>query len=358
MAHNINTYIGRQAAWHSLGTVTGKYSTWTEILAHGGLDFSVFKSQLYDARGRKLEAYGMFRWDKAKDPSALDTVFLGSVGKEYTPIHHAKGFELIDSLVASKDGAHYETAGVLGNGEVVWGLADLSLSISVGDDKQNGYLLFATSHDGSMSHVYRTTFTRVVCQNTLNIALGERAKAQFRVRHTKNAQDRINDAHKTLQSIAGDAKSVEDKLNYLASRKVTRESLAAIMERLFPAKKTDDGKAVESSRHENILSAVLANYESNDGNAFPDQRGTAYNLLNAITEYADHDRSSRGGKQAESAMFGSADTLKTKAYQVIYETADGMPEMKTAVVYSSPLPKPPVSTGSHLLDSIVDAIPA
>ncbi len=46
MAHNINTYIGRQAAWHALGTVTGTYMTWAEILAHGGLDFTVIKNQL------------------------------------------------------------------------------------------------------------------------------------------------------------------------------------------------------------------------------------------------------------------------------------------------------------------------
>ena len=125
MPANINTYIGRASAWHNLGTVTGRYMSWKEILEIGGLDFDIFKSQLRDGLGRPVEAWGVFRWNSAdklagrRDAAA----YLGVVGESYTPINHAKGFEMIDALVASKDGAHYETAGVLGKGEVVWGLA-------------------------------------------------------------------------------------------------------------------------------------------------------------------------------------------------------------------------------------------
>jgi hypothetical protein len=82
-------------------------------------------------------------------------------------------------------GAHYETAGALGNGQQVWGLADLGLTVSVGDDKQSSYLMFATGHDGSMSHQYRIVNTRVVCANTLAMALGEKTRSKLLVRHTK-----------------------------------------------------------------------------------------------------------------------------------------------------------------------------
>ena len=84
------------------------------------------------------------------------------------------------------DGAHYETAGALGNGERVWGLADLNLAVTVGRDQQRGYLLFCTGHDGSLSHQYRLCMTRVVCQNTLSAALSERTRAKLTIRHTKN----------------------------------------------------------------------------------------------------------------------------------------------------------------------------
>lgn len=349
MAHNIDTYIGRQSAWHGLGTVTGEYQTWTEILAHGGLDFEVIKDRLEHNRVL-VNAWGMFRSDNG--------VFLGTVGEDYQPIQHALGFEMIDALVASKDGAHYETAGVLGAGETVWGLADLALTMRVGEDVQKGYLLFSTSHDGSMSHTYRTCLTRVVCQNTLNVALGERSKGLFKVRHTKNAVSRLTDAHKALQAIEADTLTIEAKLNFLASRKVTRESMQSIFDRLFPVAKKADGKDVDTTRRDNVLTAVLANYESNDRNTFVEQRGSAYNLLNAITEYTDHERSSRGDRRQESALFGSGDVLKSRAFEYVLEAANGMPMLQTETVYApAPAFRKPVvsevSTGSSILDDVL-----
>ncbi len=353
MSHNINTYIGRLPAWHKLGTVTGKFTTWAEILAHGGLDFQVEKLQLLSPAGVLVEAWGTFRTD--------NTEFLGPVGSEYTVIDHARGFEMVDALVSSKDGAHYETAGVLGKGEVVWGLANLNLEIRVGDDISNGFLLFATSYDGRFSHQYRTTVTRVVCQNTLNAAMSGKAAGFFRIRHTKNANDRIDQAHAALETVTEEFGSMSEKLNFLATRRVTRETLTAIMDRLFPKPKTEDkdtpATRAGQTRRENVLGEILALYESNDHNAFPEERGTAYNLLNAITEYADHARSSITDR-ATSAMFGTGDRLKTQALEVIVETAAGMEPAPTRQIYRTiEVPPADVSTGSALLDDVLSATP-
>jgi phage/plasmid-like protein (TIGR03299 family) len=357
MAHNINAYIGREAAWHKLGQVTGHYMTWAEILANGGLDFQVFKSQLHDGLGRAVDAWGTFRWntsDKARGDKAAAT-FLGVVGEDYEVIPHSQGFEMIDKLVASTDGAHYETAGALGLGGVVWGLADLGLSVTVGPDKQQGYLLFATGHDGSMAHQYRTCLTRVVCQNTLSVAMGEKAKAVFRVRHTKNAASRLADAHEALGAMQVDLKTVEDKLTFLSTRKVRRDDFKTIMERLFPLKEDTEGyKAESSTRRDNILGEILSLYESNDRNTFPEFKGTAYNLLNAVTEYTDHLRSSRGNGagRAESALFGSGDLLKTRALEYIVQAADNMPESPIKTVYAT-APSPAIG---GLLGDVIDAM--
>ena len=262
---------------------------------------------------------------------------------------------MIDALVASVDGSLYETAGALGNGERVWGLADLNLAVSVGADKQTGYLLFCTGHDGSLSHQYRIVLTRVVCQNTLTAALSEKTRAKLTIRHTKNAGSKLDGVDEALASLRGDMLSVEEKLNFLATRRVTREAVETVFDRLFPRPKAEDCAEKESStRRNNVLSDIITMYESNDNNAFPEQRGTAYNFLNSIVEYTDHSRSSRGGNgngRAESAMFGSGERLKAQALDVILKTANGLPVMSAAPIYRLPAAS---ETGTRgLLDQII-----
>jgi phage/plasmid-like protein (TIGR03299 family) len=334
----INTYIGREAAWHKLGTVTGKYQTTEELLADPGFQYRVFKSQLHDGRGKLVNAWGTFRYD-LKDELARNhdgIVFLGAVGENYTVMQHGEGFATIDSLMNSTDGAHYETAGVLGAGERVWALADLGHAIRIGDDVQKGYLLFATGHDGTMAHQYRIAFERVVCANTLAIALGEKTKASLSIRHTKNASGRLADARTALEAMGNDVARMEDRLNFLAGKKMTRESLTSIMDRLFPKKQNEDGATQDTTRRSNIVTDVLKIYELNDGNAFPEQRGTAYNLLNAITNYADHERSSKDDGRAESALFGSGDTLKSRALELVTVAAGQLEDKASARTFIAP----------------------
>lgn len=105
MAHNINTYIGRQAAWHKLGTVTGKYQTTDELLSDPGFQFTVFKSQLRDGLGRPVDAWGTFRWD-LKDKLAGNkdaAIFLNAVGEDYAVMQHDEGFKSVDTLIQSSD---------------------------------------------------------------------------------------------------------------------------------------------------------------------------------------------------------------------------------------------------------------
>src|SRR5262249_26054961 len=167
-------------------------------------------------------------------------------------------------------------------------------------------------------------FTRVVCQNTLGAALSERTRADLTIRHTKNAAARLTDARKALDSMGDDVRRIEDRLNFLAGRRMNREALTSILDRLFPKSRNDEGAERETTRRSNILADILKLYEVNDGNAFPEQRGTAYALLNAVTNYADHERSSKDDGRAESAMFGSGDALKSRAFDLIYDAARNM----------------------------------
>lgn len=353
MSANVQTYIGRQAAWHKMGIVKGTHFTFAAAWCEAGLDFSVFKSQLRDGLGRPVDAWGTFRWNAADRTAGRKdaATFLGTVGENYKVIPHSAGFKLIDALVATADGAHYETAGVLGKGEVVWGLADLNLTTRVGNDISKNYVLFSTGHDGSYSWNLRAVNKRVVCNNTLDIALSERTKASFRVRHTKNAEIRIDEARVALQSLTGDIKSVEQKLQFLAGKKITREGLNSIFDRLFPqTEKDQDGNKVlvSSKQRDAKLAEVLTVFEDNDGNAYPEQRGSAYNLLNAVTQYTDHvaGGAAKAATRSESAIFGSGAKLKTAALDAILDVAAGLPDMTRVDFFQA--------NHSSLLDAMVE----
>lgn len=361
MAHNLNyntrtgqySYMGRQAAWHNLGIVTGNYMSWQDILHAGFLDFTVEKRMLMDpTTGKSCDVWGMFRTDTQE--------CLGGVGADYTAIQHHEGFQMIDHLVSSTDGAHYETAGVLGKGEVVWGLANLNRSFEVvPGDKHNNYLLFSTSHDGSRSHEYRLTDTRVVCQNTINIALSRGAQQALRVRHTKNAGDRLATLHTLIEDLNAQTEDVCAKMRELTTKRTTRETVEGIFDRLFPKTKRENGKEESSAVRTNMLHEILSRFESNDRNAFPEVRGTAYNLLNSITEYTDHFRSSRGGERASSAIFGSGDALKSRAFEVVYEVAGkDMPAAARPRTVFTPAPAPIVSRTTYAQMDATEAQPS
>lgn len=347
MTEGRDTYAGRLDAWHKLGEVSGNFRTWKEMLSAAKADFEVFKSQLKDSLGRDANAWGTFRWNadsRAKWIAAknagdaegmkaamLESRMLGTVGNDYKVIQHTDGFDLLDELVEQVDGAHYETMGVIDFGRIVWGQVDPNVKIRVGDDVSDVFLTFHTSHDGSKAFDIFETGTREVCRNTFRIGSLTRLAASLRIRHTKNADKRIKDLKAEIAEIRSKAMSIQDKLTFLSRKRVTKDSMLTLLDRLFPKTETETGEK-SSTRRDNVLAQILELYESNDGNAFPEQRGTAYNLLNAITEYADHYRLGGAGKSQEralSAQFGTGAKLKALALDEILGAAKEMPEVIT-----------------------------
>jgi phage/plasmid-like protein (TIGR03299 family) len=355
-----DTFAGRLDAWHLLGTVSGKFQSWEEIEKNGGPNYSVIKRQLEFA-GKPVGAWGTFRID-AEIPKGLEDravkvrsaktgeerylSFLSPVGENYTVIDHREGFKMLDHLVGQIDGAHYETVGTLDWGATVWAQVDPNVSIRVGDDVSKILLTYHTSHDGSKPHDIFETGVREVCKNTFRAGSLNRLSDTVRVKHTKNAQKRIDNLVQEIDEIKDVALSMQDKLTYLAGKRVTKESLTTIVDRLFPKVESRDGQEVNQTRRDNILASVMSLFESNDGNAFPEQRGTAYSLWNSVTNYVDHERTSRGNNRAESATFGTGAALKEQALEVITEAANGMPA-RVSTVYQ---PK----AGKSLLDQIAE----
>lgn len=196
-----------------------------------------------------------------------------------------------------------------------------------GGDVHKAFIMVANSHDGSLAYQMKLVDTRVVCANTLSVAVQE-SGAAFKVRHTVSAKQRMDVGLQVMRTVKKQAVGLKEKMLRLADRRLTRESVEHVLDRLFP--KSKDEKA-NQTRRDGTITEVLSLYEANDNNAYPSVKGSAYNLLNAVTEYADHFRTARGNgskpeqvamARAESALFGSGDRLKTQALTVILEEVD------------------------------------
>jgi phage/plasmid-like protein (TIGR03299 family) len=195
--------------------------------------------------------------------------------------------------------------------------------------------LFSTSHDGSLAAQARITTIRVVCNNTLTAALNGNGQ-MLRVKHTRQAAERLEAARKLMSKAVRGVRDLEEKFKLLAVRKMTRESYTAIMDRLFPKPKDAEQDAPDSWRRKNTLESIAHLFADNDGNAFPEIKGTAYSLVNSVTNYVDHGRMTRitdtrpagftaAQARAESALFGSGATLKENALEIILEETEKNP---------------------------------
>lgn len=307
MAHNLNikpngkaAFVSKkEVAWHGLGTVVETLSA-KEAMELGGLDFTVEKRPLYapgkvltfeEAKLKPRVQRVITREDgklssnynslnKLKDKYAtirtdLD-VPLGIVGSKYTVVQNKDAFDFFDDI-ASDGIAQYETAGALGNGEVVFITAKVTESMTIHNDQIDKYLLISLSHDGSSAITVAYTPIRVVCNNTLTLAL-KGAKNKVQIRHTISAHDRLQAAKETLGLITiGDVQHM-DYFNKLLDKHVTE---GEVIELFANAYKIDTNNL--STKGKNILESNLDYYYN--GLKQKDYVGTGWGAFNAVTGY-------------------------------------------------------------------------
>lgn len=318
-----HAFFSRGAAWHALGQNVSEAQTWEQAMQLAGLDWEVNKIQLkHPISNELINAWGTFRSD--------NDCFLGTVGSIYEPIQNKYQFDFVDALLEMESGAHYETAGALGNGERVFCLAKIGDGIDLHGigDRHEIYLLFTTSHDGRSSAKVLLTSVRVVCMNTLLMALSRDGKKAVTIRHTKNAQEKLDQAKKLIGAEKPTRERLKEKLEILANRQLRRANLEDVLNKIFPKDKDDKNFTAQS---QTAIIEILNRFESNDNDAFPEIRGTAYNLLNAFTEYTDHFRPVRETAnrkesgmtetemRAENALFGKGAEFKGSVLDLILE---------------------------------------
>lgn len=282
MAHEVESLMyvsneanGRFVPWHGLGTPVSECPTSADAIKLAGLDWDVVQQPIYT--GTEDNKVGIPNY-KANVRST-DNKVLGIVTDRYQPVQNRQAFDFTDSLIG--EGCVYETAGSLCGGKRVFLLAKMPEK-KILEESFDPYICFTNTHDGSGSIKAIMTPVRVVCQNTLSLALSNATRA-WSTRHLGNMESKLAEAKYTLKM----ANDYMDKFavvaDQLANTTVTEEQAYKVVDELFPiATEDSDRKArnITESKEQFIVcmfSPDILKY-----------KGTAYQLVQAASDYATH----------------------------------------------------------------------
>ena len=282
MAHEVESLMyvsneanGRFVPWHGLGTAVSECPTSAEAIKLAGLDWDVVQQPIYTGIDDNKVGIPNYK----ANVRSTDNKVLGIVTDRYKPVQNRQAFDFTDSLIG--EGCVYETAGSLCGGKRVFLLAKMPEK-KILEESFDPYICFTNTHDGSGSIKAIMTPVRVVCQNTLSLALSNATRA-WSTRHLGNMESKLAEAKYTLKM----ANDYMDKFavvaDQLANTTITEEQAYKVVDELFPiATEDSDRKArnITESKEQFIVcmfSPDILKY-----------KGTAYQLVQAASDYATH----------------------------------------------------------------------
>ena len=304
MAHELETQNGvasfasfREPAWHGLGTVFTEEKNTAEMLVAANLNnWNVrLEDVVIPNTLTSDKAYSYVVRTNPTDSSQTDV--LGIVGERYVPLQNEELFAFGDNILDG--GGRWETAGSIRGGRVVFGSLALERETVLDPngvaDKVKTYLLINTSHDGSIAIQASITPVRVVCANTLNLALGNikrkkgSVKQSFKIRHTQSAEGKIQIAREAL----GLANAYMDEFDKLAhamiQKEITAQQFNEIILAAYPKPEKDAKGAIK--KWENKVDLINDIYTGEFNGTIAN---TAWGAFNALTERLDWHRNARG----------------------------------------------------------------
>ena len=313
MAHLIEqlAYVGA-TPWHGLGNQLSPKQPLEVWQQEAGMNWQIQESPvrfMADAVGH-LGTIHSFPEQKVLYRSDTKAP-LSVVSNRYQVVQPREVLEFYRDLT-ERSGYELETAGVLKGGRKLWALARTGLSTAIkGNDVVNGYLLLATSCDGTLATTATPTSVRVVCNNTLAISLNGATRA-IKVPHNTRFDPQA------VKKQLGIAVSQWDEFMYrmrmLAERKVQwNEAIGFFMEVLCNTRPYDPIPDVLPNKR--AIEKVQSLYEGKGrGSDLESASGTAWGLLNAVTEYVDHQRRARSlDYRLDTAWFGQGVAIKQQA---------------------------------------------
>lgn len=272
MAANVETmFCAKTPAWHGLGTVVKEAPSSEEAIRLAGLDWEVHSEPIFLKDKVLIE-------DRFANVRVSDRKVLGILGKQYKIVQNKEAFDFVDSLLG--EGITFESAGSLNEGRRIWLLANLPSKKILGDEIVP-YLVFSNSHDGSKAVTAALTPTRVVCQNTLNLALNG-AKRSWTIRHIGNIAKKKDEALHTLNLAFSYMDKMEEKAELLQQVKI--KDFSSIVKAVYPIEEEASDRV--RSNIDQLRSDVEGIYNfTEDLKKF---KGSAWGVYNAFADHVSH----------------------------------------------------------------------
>ena len=285
MAHcievNDSMFSVRVKPWHFAETsdrckIIQEAPNSKEALIAAGLDWTVEQTPVYMNDGAEIKNY------KANVRSDDKTV-LGIVTDRYKIVNNVDAFSFTDALVGeTEDGVvRYETAGSLCGGKRIWLLAKMPKT-KILDDDIDPYMFFSNSHDGSGAVKVGMTAVRIVCANTLSMALNS-AKRQWSTKHMGDMQSKLEEAKMCLQLADKYMKGLDEEADRLANATLYKEQIDEILDELFPVE--EDASERKKRNVQAMKDDFWVAYFMPDISQF---RNTAWGCVNAMSDVITH----------------------------------------------------------------------
>lgn len=299
MAHNVETMFsaGRVKPWHYAETsevtkLIQEAPTSKDALHYAGLDWEVLQTPVYMENGIVIPNY------KANVRST-DNSCLGIVTDRYKIVQNTEAFEFTDAIVGETENGvvTYETAGSLCGGRKIWLLAKMPVQ-KVLDDDVEPYMFFSNSHDGTGAIKVGMTPIRIVCNNTLNMALAG-AKRSWSTKHVGDMQSKLEEAKLCLQMADKYMQNLDIEADRLANAKLYKEQIDEILDELFPITDNDSDR-----KKQNVQSAKDSFYVAYFMPDILKFGESAWRAVNAMSDMVTHSTPKRNTKSYNENRWG------------------------------------------------------
>lgn len=307
MAANVETmFYVRETPWHGLGTRVMGAPGSEDALELAGLNWKVRQEPIYTDNNLLIPGYKA----NVRD---LDDKVLGVVTDRYKVVQNDEAFAFTDGLLG--EGVRYETAGALLDGRKVWILARMPREFIINGEQISPYLVFSNTHDGSGAIKVAVTPIRVVCNNTLNLALST-AKRSWSMVHTGDVQGKMEEAKQTLFMAEKYMSRLGREFENLRKIELTDRQVMDYIKLLLPYENEDN------SLHVRNINRLREDMQKRyfDAPDLKDVGNNAYRFVNAVSDFATHSEPIRRTKNFKENLFSrtvEGNPLIDKAYQML-----------------------------------------